>query len=217
MRLYTLYCERIFFLKCIWIEHYLPCLLIGLCAVIDSQVGRITWDIKTYQWLDTFCRNKQGNRNLAMVQPCHLRRLTIFPNWILLTLMSNSQSLKQSMFKSTICMRYTAEVVISITLSSMFKVFQFTTNVFHKSRRKSFHRTLTNGLLIGLFCQSVMVLECSGAQVGLDEQLTAYVSGDITLGGLFPVHDKSTDPSIPCKPVINSERGIQVSILGVKY
>ena len=107
-------------------------------------------------------------------------------------------------------LRYTAEVLVSITLGSMYQVVQFTTNVFHKIIRKSFHKTLSSSLVIGLLCQSVMVLECSGAQAGLDEQLTAYVSGDITLGGLFPVHDKSTDPSIPCKPVINSERGIQV-------
>ncbi len=42
-------------------------------------------------------------------------------------------------------------------------------------------------------------------------KVTALIPGDITIGGLFPVHDKSNDPTKPCGPTINAERGIQVS------
>ena len=152
----------------------------------------------------------QIKSRFTIVKPPDLDTLTILSTWIQLTLTYGWTLLISPMDKSVSWLRYTAEALVSITLGSMYQVVQFTTNVFHKIIRKSFHKTLSSSLVIGLLCQSVMVLECSGAQAGLDEQLTAYVSGDITLGGLFPVHDKSTDPSIPCKPVINSERGIQV-------
>ena len=63
-------------------------------------------------------------------------------------------------------------------------------------------------------CVIVMVLQTLPLSCGAAEDVTptlnALIPGDITLGGLFPIHDKSTDPTMPCGRSINAERGIQV-------
>ena len=63
-------------------------------------------------------------------------------------------------------------------------------------------------------CVFVMVLQTlpfsSEAADDMSATLNAIIPGDITLGGLFPIHDKSNDPTMPCGRSINAERGIQV-------
>ena len=78
-----------------------------------------------------------------------------------------------------------------------------------------FQRGITASLYFPSVCMLIMVLQtlplsCGGEEISAT--LNAIIPGDITLGGLFPVHDKSTDPTMPCGRSINAERGIQVML-----
>ena len=78
-----------------------------------------------------------------------------------------------------------------------------------------FQRGITASVYLPSVCMLIMVLQtlplpCGGEEI--TATLNAIIPGDITLGGLFPVHDKSTDPTMPCGRSINAERGIQVML-----
>ena len=78
-----------------------------------------------------------------------------------------------------------------------------------------FQKGITASVYFPSVCMLIMVLQtlplpCGGEEISAT--LNAIIPGDITLGGLFPVHDKSTDPTMPCGRSINAERGIQVML-----
>ncbi len=73
-----------------------------------------------------------------------------------------------------------------------------------------FHKGKCHTLASVFVVLQIVVSETYGAFQDVSSTVNALIPGDITLGGLFPIHDKSNNPAMSCGLSINAERGIQV-------